>query len=194
MQQQIIHHISWFQPQFHLVLPLRSCYPLQCQECFLHLHSPHPDHCNCSFLIWTKNVFIKIVRGSLYYWLHFYTPFILICNLFTTHTSPTSSLITLACFPFLPTKHTFVTKLMAVTMTCNLYFYCIIKVHNQSHKNYSAHTRFREISFSYATEIKKTQQNYPAPLPPQIYISYIYFKTQKTKTKQNYHTKPPAIT
>lgn len=26
---------------------------------------------------------------------------------------------------------------------------------------------------------------YPAPLPPQIYISNIYFKTQKTKPEQN---------
>lgn len=66
--------------------------------------SPHPAHCNCSFLIWTKNVFTKIARGSLDYWLHFYTPFILICNLFTTHTSPTSSFPTLKCIPFLPTS------------------------------------------------------------------------------------------
>lgn len=68
--------------------------------------SPHPAHCNFSFLIWTKNVFTKIARGSLDYWLHFYTPFIPVCNLFTTHASPTSSFATLTCIPFPSTPPT----------------------------------------------------------------------------------------
>lgn len=197
MQQQIVRHISCFQPQFYMVLLLRSYYPLQCQKCFLHLQQPPPAHCNCSFLIWTKNVFTKIARGSLDYWLHFYTPFILICNLFTTHTAPTSSFTTLTCIPFLPTSPSqaaSVTEPLVITTTWNFYFYCIIKVHKQSHRNHSSHARYREISFSDATEIKKKTQTklYTAPLPPQICISYIYILN--AKPEQNHHTKPLTIT
>lgn len=174
---------------FLLLLSMRFLHLFQCQWCFYTSSSLHLAQCNSSFCIWTKNIFTKWQERLrkprwLITFLHSFS--FLYSALPQAHSSCISSSAALTCILFSlhpPLKQTFVTKVMAIITTWNLYFFlCNQSLQAISQKPFSIYKI--QGSFSYAVE-RKMPKIYTQPLCLLRFIFQICLKEKKKKRKMS---------